>query len=157
MNLKHLFFETNGRIGRKQFWIGTLILIVVGIIIAGLSLSLLLSGGAFFGVFSLVLFLLFAYPVYCLYIKRLHDRENGGFPLIAYLALTLVSTLLSLGIGPQDFANPEALTAIASSPMFWVLQVLNIVIFGFAIYLLVVCGFLKGTSGPNSYGPDPLA
>ena len=30
-------------------------------------------------------------------------------------------------------------------------------IFGiYAIYMLVVLGFLKGTSGPNNYGPDPL-
>ena len=26
----------------------------------------------------------------------------------------------------------------------------------YAIYLLVVLGFLKGTAGPNNYGPDPL-
>ena len=24
------------------------------------------------------------------------------------------------------------------------------------IYLLVVMGFLRGTPGPNAYGPDPL-
>ena len=27
----------------------------------------------------------------------------------------------------------------------------------FALYLLVVMGFLRGTPGPNQYGPDPLA
>jgi uncharacterized membrane protein YhaH (DUF805 family) len=26
----------------------------------------------------------------------------------------------------------------------------------YGIYLLVVLGFLKGTAGPNNYGPDPL-
>jgi uncharacterized membrane protein YhaH (DUF805 family) len=26
-----------------------------------------------------------------------------------------------------------------------------------AIWLLVECGFLRGTEGPNNYGPDPIA
>jgi uncharacterized membrane protein YhaH (DUF805 family) len=31
------------------------------------------------------------------------------------------------------------------------------VIFGiYAIYMLIQLGFLKGTAGPNNYGPDPL-
>lgn len=157
MNLKHLFFETDGRIGRKQFWIGTLIMVVAVIIIAILGSSLVFGGGAPSGVFSLIVFLVFAYPAYCLYIKRLHDRENSGLPLIIYLALTFIATLLSLGIPTPDLTNPEALVAFTNSPIFWVLQILNIVIAGFAIYLLVICGFLKGTSGPNIYGPDPLA
>jgi uncharacterized membrane protein YhaH (DUF805 family) len=25
------------------------------------------------------------------------------------------------------------------------------------IWALVECGFLRGTEGPNAYGPDPLA
>jgi uncharacterized membrane protein YhaH (DUF805 family) len=33
---------------------------------------------------------------------------------------------------------------------------LSLVVGVFAIYLLVVLGFLRGTVGPNQYGPDPL-
>lgn len=33
---------------------------------------------------------------------------------------------------------------------------LGIILLVYAIYLLVVLGFLKGTAGPNNYGPDPL-
>lgn len=36
----------------------------------------------------------------------------------------------------------------------WILLVLIPGVGGLA--LLVICGFLKGTTGPNRYGPDPL-
>jgi uncharacterized membrane protein YhaH (DUF805 family) len=36
------------------------------------------------------------------------------------------------------------------------LVVLGLVAGILGIYLLVVCGFLKGTAGSNNYGPDPL-
>lgn len=37
----------------------------------------------------------------------------------------------------------------------WLLM--NFVPFIGAIWVLVECGFLRGTEGQNSYGPDPLA
>ena len=36
------------------------------------------------------------------------------------------------------------------------LSVFSVVLFVYAIYMLVVTGFLRGTVGPNQYGPDPL-
>jgi uncharacterized membrane protein YhaH (DUF805 family) len=37
----------------------------------------------------------------------------------------------------------------------WVLIALVPVIGG--LWYLIECGFLKGTTGPNNYGPDPLS
>ena len=37
----------------------------------------------------------------------------------------------------------------------WLLM--NFVPFIGAIWVLVECGFLRGTEGQNNYGPDPLA
>ena len=36
----------------------------------------------------------------------------------------------------------------------WMLIILLPVIGG--LWYLIECGFLKGTTGPNTYGPDPL-
>jgi uncharacterized membrane protein YhaH (DUF805 family) len=33
---------------------------------------------------------------------------------------------------------------------------LSVIVGIFGLYMLVVLGFLKGTAGPNNYGPDPL-
>jgi len=35
-------------------------------------------------------------------------------------------------------------------------MVVSIIFLIYAIYMLVQLGFLKGTAGPNNYGPDPL-
>ena len=38
----------------------------------------------------------------------------------------------------------------------WWMMIMFVPIIGF-FWLLIECGFLKGTEGPNDYGPDPLA
>lgn len=38
----------------------------------------------------------------------------------------------------------------------FLIEAASLVILVWGIYLLVVLGFLKGTTGPNQYGPDPL-
>lgn len=35
-------------------------------------------------------------------------------------------------------------------------SIVGVVTLVYGIYMLVVCGFLRGTPGPNQYGPDPL-
>jgi len=36
------------------------------------------------------------------------------------------------------------------------LQIFDLVVVGISLWLLVELGILKGTQGPNRYGPDPL-
>ena len=36
------------------------------------------------------------------------------------------------------------------------LGIVGLILFIYAIYILVVLGFQKGTAGPNTYGADPL-
>ncbi|MNU10754.1 hypothetical protein D3C72_2580940 [compost metagenome] len=44
---------------------------------------------------------------------------------------------------------------VMPTPDMW-MSVLYLLLGIFGIYMLVQLGFLKGTPGPNSYGPDPL-
>ena len=102
---------------------------------------------------SLILFVIFAYPGYALSIKRRHDRDNNGMDFIIYLALTAIVLLLqALGIG---WETTTVGSVAIPTPAMW-LNLLNLALGIFAIYMLVVLGFLKGTAGPNQYGPDPL-
>ena len=166
-----------GRISRKQFWLG-----VLGLIVAGIILSLILSvvglgvmanmgaaaaGGdpaavaaaisssmrsAAWG--SVIMFVIFAYPGYALSIKRRHDKDNSGLDVKIYYVLGIVILLLeALGIGMTiiDAGNGIQIPA-PSMP----LTILGFLIGIFGIYLLVVLGFLRGTAGPNQYGPDPV-
>ena len=173
-----LFTTTDGRISRKSWWLGTVIIIVVNIVISFLVLpifgtsmmpdvSAIMSGTADPAALSqlaadavqrsawvsLILFVVFAYPIYALGLKRRHDRDNNGMDLIVYLGLTALVLLiqaLGFGMGTTTIGGMTIPT-----PEMW-LTLLNFAIGVYAVYLLVVLGFLRGTAGANQYGPDPL-
>jgi uncharacterized membrane protein YhaH (DUF805 family) len=64
-------------------------------------------------------------------IKRLHDRDKSG------------RWLLPMYLVPVIFYLAPIFTVAAASALI--------------IWPLVEFGFLRGTQGPNTYGPDPLA
>jgi len=178
-NIVQLYTSTEGRISRKTWWLGILGIVIVNILISFLILpfvgvsmmpdvSALMSGGDVDTAAlsqsivdsmrtsawaSLIMFAIFAYPSYALSIKRRHDKDNNGMDIIVYLGLTaLVMLLQALGIGME-------MTTIGQMTIPMTAMWLNVLLFAlgiFGIYLLVVLGFLKGTEGPNQYGPDPL-
>jgi uncharacterized membrane protein YhaH (DUF805 family) len=159
-NLVSLYTSTEGRIGRGQWWLGAIILVVIVIVVtliidAILGISMMpdmaaladparqgavMAGLQKAGWVSLIVALLAAYPNYALGVKRRHDRDNNGVDLIVFIVLQLVySLLVPIGMAGNMIYN-----------------VIGIIFLVFAIYMLVVLGFLKGTAGPNQYGPDPL-
>lgn len=148
-NLKQLYTTTEGRISRKQWWLGVIILAVANIIVQAVIASALglwanPQGAAWL---SLILFLVVGYPLYCLYLKRRHDKDNSGLDSVIYLALLVVTLLLQalgLAFDPATM-QPSMLYSIV-----------GLVMLIYSIYILVVMGFLRGTPGPNQYGPDPL-
>ena len=70
-------------------------------------------------------------------IKRLHDRDKSGWWLAAFY---LVPPLLD-GVGRTT--GLSAIFGLASIAV--------------SIWAIVELGFLRGATGPNQYGPDPLA
>lgn len=126
-----LFTSFAGRIGRQQWWLGLIALVVAQWIV--LFVIGLMFGGAMMGsvdpnnpaaaagimgmvsVPMIIVILIFLWPALALYAKRWHDRDKSGW-------WTLIALIPIIG----------------------------------GIWLLVECGFLRGTEGPNQYGPDPL-
>ena len=171
------FTGFSGRLNRQPFWISAIILAVVSIVISLVILPLLGLGimpsmpaidanttaadlanvmnaaRTKSGWVSLVLFLIFLYPSAALCIKRRHDRNNSGLDVWIYFALVLVFQLISaLGIGMSTM-DVGGTSIPVPGP---IVSGLGIIVGIYALYLLVVLGFLKGTAGPNNYGPDPL-
>jgi uncharacterized membrane protein YhaH (DUF805 family) len=70
--------------------------------------------------------------------KRLHDRNKSAWWLVPFYALPVV----------LDGAG-NAVDAIMGI-------VLSLASLAISIWALVELGFLRGTPGPNAYGPDPL-
>lgn len=176
-NIVPLYTTTDGRISRKTWWLAAIGIAVVNIIISLLIFPMVGLGGpnaeaimaaaddpsAVSGLItgslqaagwaSLILFLLFAYPIYCISIKRRHDKNSKGTDVIGYLAVTALLLLvqaLGLGYSVVDMGG----TAVPVPSMIY--SALGLISLVYAIYMLVVLGFLKGTDGPNQYGPDPL-
>jgi uncharacterized membrane protein YhaH (DUF805 family) len=150
-----------GRIGRQSWWIGIIILAVIGIIlnwilgmIMGASMTFDLAAmstpegmaalaGAmqrFYWV-SLIVSIVIAYPYIALGVKRRHDRDNNGMDVIIFIGILVLSNLLGgLGLTVNNILG----------------TIIGLVIAVYGIYMLVVLGFLKGTTGANQYGADPL-
>jgi uncharacterized membrane protein YhaH (DUF805 family) len=94
------------------------------------------------GWISLIIGLITAYPYIALSVKRRHDRNNSGYDAMGLIVFSLLWSLIqALGV----------ITATGGIGM-----VVSIIFLIYAIYMLVQLGFLKGTAGPNNYGPDPL-
>lgn len=153
-NIVGMFTGFDGRIGRQQWWIGAIIIGVAYLILSWV-LGLILGGGMMVtnwgqavdpavlqrqGWIGLISWVVLGYPWVALATKRRHDRDNNGIDAIAFIAVLLVVNLI-MGLG-------------------WILNILGtilgIVFLVYAVYMLVVLGFLKGTTGANQYGADPL-
>jgi uncharacterized membrane protein YhaH (DUF805 family) len=133
-----LLFSFKGRINRAKYWLTGLIYFVA-LFAYYILFSLFFSFPADF----LGIILVFSVPMIpiivssvAVAIKRLHDRDKSGWWLLVFYLLPGVIG----NIGPY-------------TGMDFVFQLANVAL---SIWALVELGFLRGTSGRNQYGPDPL-
>jgi uncharacterized membrane protein YhaH (DUF805 family) len=150
-----LFFSAGGRIARGRFWLGLAGLLVLAGVFNGWLLGDILGRDlldpAAAGLarpalqFAVLSNLIWAYPLFSLLAKRFHDRNKGAVwavPLVlAYLgmiALDILSTTQT-GQSGQLLAGAAVVGLLA------------------AVWIVIELGALKGTSGANHFGPDPLS
>ena len=144
-----LMTTTEGRIGRGQWWLGIVVLIVVSIV-----LSLILSMVGLGRWAQLITYIVLLYPNWCLGLKRRQDRDNSGLDVKILIGVSGIATLLEaagIGVTMTDIGNG----VLMPMPDLW-LSAIFLAMALLGLYLLVQLGFLRGTAGPNSYGPDPL-
>jgi uncharacterized membrane protein YhaH (DUF805 family) len=144
MDWKKLFLDANGRIGQKDFWIGFVILFVIGII-----LQMIPKIGQIAGILLL-------YPWVCLYSKRLHDMGKTGWLQLIPIAVFCVAMILAFITGGAAMltgaagGNPAA--AMAGMGMAGLIFGLAFLVWiGFLLWV----GLSKGEPGENQYGPAP--
>jgi tetratricopeptide (TPR) repeat protein/uncharacterized membrane protein YhaH (DUF805 family) len=138
------YFSFRGRIGRATWWIGSAVLLAVAFIARWL-LSLLgpLEAPILFADAGTAILLAAALA---LSIKRFNDRNHPSWIGWTWAGLCLIWIVAPrLGLSPPshpaDLPGPT-LYLLLSVPASWV---------------LIDNAFLRGTPGPNRYGPDPLA
>ena len=130
---KHLLLSLDGRINRAKYWI------VVGLgILASLVATALLVIPVLGWVLFAVIILGMIYVGVAVGVKRLHDRNKSGWWLLLF------------------YLAPGALQAAAGDSFSGIGLLLNVAGFAVSIWAMVELGILRGTDGPNDYGPDPL-
>jgi uncharacterized membrane protein YhaH (DUF805 family) len=145
MPMSQLLFSFSGRLNRKPYWLTTLCIVLVLLVVMILVLAMGGAGlatGDFSGLGVLLIIVVLAYiPLLWIGLaisaKRLHDRNKSAWWLVLFY---LVPAVLQ-GIGEQLGTAGIILTLAG---------------LGISIWALVEIGFLRGTVGPNQYGPDPL-
>jgi uncharacterized membrane protein YhaH (DUF805 family) len=145
MDWTNLLFSYQGRINRAKFWLAVLVFFVAGIVaqIVGMSASGAL-GELLINVVGLVCFVSGIFVC----IKRLHDRDKSGWLLLLfYIAPTLLITIGIIWAIAAIVANSSGSTG----------GLIALAGFAIGIWGFVELGCLRGTVGPNQYGPDPLA
>ena len=135
MDFFQLLFGFSGRINRAKYWLAAFIYLVVMLIAVGLALA----GGMVMMLFLVVAVIIYV-PVIisgvAVGIKRLHDRDKSGWWLLVFYVLPGVLSGLANQVGLQ--------------------VILSLASFALSIWGFVELGCLRGTAGPNQYGPDPL-
>jgi uncharacterized membrane protein YhaH (DUF805 family) len=139
---KYLFTSFEGRINRKPYWIGALGILAAALIVNLAGWSVL--GDAMFGAPVFIVQLVALYPAAALLVKRLHDRNRPTYFVYFYVVPAVLSALIGL-LGISDPMSPSGLDIL-----------LGLVMMIVGIWFLIELGFLKGTTGPNRHGPDPL-
>ncbi len=154
MGFRYLYTSFEGRINRKPFWIASLLLFVVAIVISFAVVVPISAANATIGALAaLILSLAFLFPGIALGVKRLHDRGRSGLLMAAFIAPGLISQLGNLFGMTGSYQTIAGHSIHLPNTLGWVL---NLTTLGVAIWALVTLGFLKGTDGTNSYGPNPL-
>lgn len=145
MDFSYLYLSTEGRIGRQNWWIGHIILAVIGIVIMLIVSSLFGPLSIATRLISFILVLVLAYPAYAVSAKRFQDRDKNGALGAILIGIGIVSALFQLFGLTGDPANPNAFDMI-----------FGLATLAVAIWYLIELGILRGTVGDNRYGPDPV-
>lgn len=137
-----LFTSFDGSIGRGQFWLGMIILVVVGMAVAFVTGPLLVASPSAGAIFGLVLSLVLLYPACAIITKRLHDR---GKPMTPWLWIFVLPGLVfnimqAFGIG---FTPVNIGSTVVMQPS-GLGMVMSVVVAVIGIWALIELGILKG-------------
>ena len=140
MDWRYLLDAFHGRIGRQTFWIALGLVLIANVLVCYAAQQI---GG---DKLNAVVDLVFTYPEFAIAVKRGNDRNMPLWPIAIFFGGSVLLDLIAvLGLGGTS-EQPSRLSYAITVPF---------TIFG--IGLLIELGFRKGTTGPNPYGPDPLA
>lgn len=152
MDWTTLLFSFEGRINRGKYWFAILIYMLMWFAFAaavitwlgGLDTDNLFSiagGGLLIWLGAIVLAIVGTWSGFATGIKRLHDRDKSGWWIVLFW------------FGPSMLGGSNSAMRDAQGSSF----ILPLAGFVIVVWGFIELGCLRGTPGPNQYGPDPLA
>ena len=183
MGLGHYLFSFSGRANRAKQWalllVGLVFSILLGVAFAvtGAGTALIAAANAndiklflhsaqlqAFGLVCGALFLLLYYVTFAVTVKRLHDRDKSAWWLLVFFVLPFVLNIPTYMMLPQYLhMMQEAMVAAQNhlpppqAPQNALATIGNGAATIISLWAFVELYCLPGTTGPNRYGPDPLA
>lgn len=146
-NLLFLLTSFRGRISRKSWWIGTAIWSVAELCARWLLRPEISTFGKRPPLSwpDTIWQLAWIIPAAALATKRFNDRDRP-----AWTAFVFVAIAVAFRVAPHfGFAIPPSVPGMGLI-LFWTFAIV-------ALLMFIDNGFIRGTDGPNRYGPDPLA
>lgn len=142
MPMSQLLFSFQGRLNRQPYWLTSIAIVVLIIVLIVFALAMFGVHDFWAGGTTLALLVILYIPLLwvglALGAKRLHDRDKSAWWLLLFY---LVPSLLSGAANRMDGGG----------------FILHLAGFAITVWAFVELGCLRGTVGPNRYGPDPLA
>ncbi|NOI83446.1 DUF805 domain-containing protein [Vibrio tubiashii] len=139
MSMKELLFSFQGRIGRKTYWIWN---VVYYLMIVGFAMGMNVLAPSIAHLILPVFLIVILVPDLAITAKRWHDRGKSSWWLL--LNIPLVIGRMTVPVGDPSLAGQPSMLQAATSFAALVC----------GLWILVECGFLKGTDGENQYGPE---
>jgi len=162
MDWTQLLFSFKGRIQRLYWWVTSLVVgTVAGMLTSSLEFWAKRVGSGMInpdtqefepvGPFAIglgAIVILNMWINLAVSVKRLHDRNRTGWWIAVLYVVLSVAIVLGVVTLMQPEGQREPLNMLAVTAVVAVSYLM--------IWLFIEIGFLKGTQGPNRFGPDPL-
>jgi uncharacterized membrane protein YhaH (DUF805 family) len=137
-------FGASGRINRAKYWRSLLIYMVAGLFAGVIPFTAAGIAAPLFIIMVVIVLIPWLLWGFSITTERLHDRDKSAWWLVVFY---LVPGVLG------QLAKAAWFAGAAGTVLYYVLALAG---FALTIWGFVEIGFLRGTAGSNTHGPDPL-
>jgi uncharacterized membrane protein YhaH (DUF805 family) len=140
-------FQLQGPYQAAKYWLGILIYVIIALLMATLGFAA--GESTAFQALNFIVSVAMFIGGIALGAKRLHDRDKSAW----WLLLFYVVPSALFGIGALMFfygIGAEAAGGVIGGVVAYTLGLV------FLLWAIIEIGCLRGTVGPNRFGPDPL-